>query len=118
MRRPWSEEPLEDHHIFPRDWLGNNRDQTDDKQLWNALRDSVLNRVFVSKKANSDAKAQTPPSYLAKLTAEERRTLQIPESFLGPLATPIKSSAFIAFLQDRYKLIKEDLIEHVRRNVM
>lgn len=111
------EELLEDHHIFPRDWLANNRDQTDEKQLWNALRDSVLNRVLVSKKANSDAKALTPPSYLAKLTAEERRTLQIPESFLGPLATPIKSSAFIAFLQDRYKLIKEDLIEHVRRNV-
>jgi hypothetical protein len=24
----------EDHHIFPRDWLQNNRDQTKDKQVW------------------------------------------------------------------------------------
>ena len=27
-------EAQEDHHIFPRDRLSNNRDQTEDKQLW------------------------------------------------------------------------------------
>ena len=111
-------EPLEDHHLFPRDWLGNNRDPSEDKQLWASLRDSVLNRVFVSKKANAEAKAQTPPNYLCKLTAAERRELQVPESFLGPLATPIKSDAFSAYLRDRYDMIRADFIEHVRQSLV
>jgi hypothetical protein len=90
--------------------LGNNRDQKEDKQLWASLRDSVLNRIFVSGKANADARAQTPPNYLCKLTAEERRELQIPESFLGPLVTPIKSDAFSSYLRSRYDLIRADFI--------
>jgi hypothetical protein len=73
----------------------------------------VLNRIFVSKKANTDAKAQIPPNYLCKLTAEERRWLQIPESFLGPLATPIKADAFSAYLHD-YDFIRQDFIDHIR----
>jgi hypothetical protein len=108
---------MEDHHLFPRDWLANNRDPGEDKQLWASLRDSVLNRIFVSKDANDLAKAQVPPNYLYLLTAQERRVLQIPESFLGPLATPIASDAFAAYLRDRYDLIKEDFIDHVRRSV-
>lgn len=111
-------EPQEDHHIFPRDWLTNNREPSEDKQLWNALRDSVLNRIFVSKEANSQAKAQTPPNYLNKLTADERRQLEIPESFLGPLATPIKSDAFVAYMKERYELIRTDFIHHVRKNLL
>jgi hypothetical protein len=82
-----------------------------------ALRDSVLNRVFVSRKANSDARAQTPPSYLSKLTASERRQLQIPESFLGPLKTPIAAEEFSAFLKDRYALIRDDFIDSVRQGL-
>lgn len=110
-------ETQEDHHIFPRDWLLNNRVQAEDKQVWAALRDSVLNRIFVSRKANSDARAQTPPSYLGKLTAQERRQLQIPETFLGPLKTPITSEAFGAFLKDRYELIRTDFIDYVRQSL-
>ena len=110
-------ETQEDHHIFPKDWLNNNRDRNEDKQMWASLRDSVLNRIFVSKEANSIAKAQTPPNYLSRLTAEERRQLQIPETFLGPLETPIKSDAFSAFLRERYDLIKVDFLEYVRQNI-
>jgi hypothetical protein len=110
-------ETQEDHHIFPRDWLLNNRDQTEDKQTWAALRDSVLNRTFVSRKANLDARAQIPPSYLGKLTAAERRQLQIPESFLGPLKAPITGEAFSAFLKDRYELTRRDFVDHVRQSL-
>jgi hypothetical protein len=108
---------LEDHHLFPRDWLSNNRDPGEDKQLWASLRDSVLNRIFVSEKANADARAQTPPNYLTKLTQPQRRVLQIPESFLGPLATPIQSAAFTAFLKERYDFFKTDFIDYVRQNL-
>jgi hypothetical protein len=66
---------------------------------------------------NADARAQTPPSYLIKLTAEQRRVLQIPESFLGPLETPIKSEAFSAFLKNRYDLMKEGFVGSVRDNL-
>jgi hypothetical protein len=110
-------ETQEDHHIFPRDWLQNNRNQTEDKQVWAALRDSILNRVYVSRKANSDARAQTPPSYLIELTAEESRQLQIPESFRGPLKTPIAAEEFSTFLKDRYDLMREDFIGSVRRGL-
>jgi hypothetical protein len=108
----------EDHHIFPKDWLANNRVQSEDKQLWSSLRDSVLNRMYVSAKANDDAKAQTPPNYLNKLTAGERRVLQIPESFLGPLQTPIKSEHFDAFLKSRYDLIRADFVGSVRDSLL
>jgi hypothetical protein len=107
----------EDHHIFPREWLLSNRDQTEDKQTWASLRDSVLNRIFVSRQANVDARAQTPPNYLGKLTAAERRQLQIPESFLGPLTTPITGEAFSAFLKDRYEITKQDFIDYVRQGL-
>ncbi len=110
-------ETQEDHHIFPRDWLLNNRDQTEDKQTWAALRDSVLNRIFVSRKANLDARAQTPPSYLGKLTATERRQLQIPESFLGPLETPITGEVFSAFLKNRYEMTRQDFIDYIRQGL-
>ena len=110
-------ETKEDHHIFAKDWLNSNRDLNEDKQLWASLRDSVLNRIFVSKDANASVKAQTPPSYLARLTPEDRRVLQIPESFMGPLATPIKSEKFTAFLKDRYDLMKIDFIDYVRQNI-
>jgi hypothetical protein len=117
-RSPTATDTLEDHHLFPRDWLVDNRDHSEDKQLWASLRDSVLNRIFVSKQANAEAKAQTPPNYLGKLTAEERRWLQIPESFLGPLEIPIKADIFGAFLRDRYDLIRQDFIDHVRKAML
>lgn len=109
------EEVFEDHHLFPKDWLSNNREATEDKQTWISLRDSVLNRIFVTKQANQEAKAQTPPNYLAKLSEQERRCLQIPDSFLGPLATPIQSEAFSKFLKDRYDLMRSDYIAYVRK---
>jgi hypothetical protein len=49
LRKRDTTKTLEDHHLFPRDWLHNNRDQAEEKQLWASLRDSVLNRIFVSK---------------------------------------------------------------------
>lgn len=107
-------EPMEDHHIFPKDWINNNRAPNEDKTTWTALRDSVLNRIFVSKDANLDARAKTPPSYLAQLTKTERRILQIPESFIEPLTTPITLEVFSRLLNDRYDLLREDFIEHVK----
>lgn len=104
---------MEDHHIFPKEWLNDNRDNSTDRQLWSALRDSVLNRIFVSKQANLDASAQTPPNYLNKLTQQERRTLQIPESFLGPLPTPIKFQQFADLLRERYEMIRQDFVDYV-----
>ena len=75
---------MEDHHLFPRDWLGNNRDPQKTSRFGRPCGTLILNRIFVSKEANEKAKAQVPPNYLCQLTAEERRVLQIPESFLAP----------------------------------
>jgi hypothetical protein len=63
-------------------------------------------------------RAQTPPNYLCRLTAEERRRLQVSESFLGPLGTPIKRDAFSAYLRDRYDMIRADFINHVRQSLV
>lgn len=106
--------PMEDHHIFPKDWIMNNRSQTEDKATWNNLRDSVLNRIFVSRQANLDAKAKTPPSYLAGMTIQERRVLQLPESFIQPLPSPITQEAFSQLLKDRYDLLRTDFFDHVK----
>jgi hypothetical protein len=71
----------------------------------------------VSEKANDEARAQTPPNYLGKVTIEQRRILQIPESFLGPLQTAIKSDAFSRFLKERYDMVREDFVGYVRQHL-
>lgn len=108
-----SDGPLEDHHLFPKDWINNNKDGSSDKMQWITLRDSVLNRILVSGTANSEAKAQTPPLYLGKLTPSQRRKLQIPESFMGPIPTPIPYDAIKAILKDRYELMRNDFLDHI-----
>lgn len=108
---------LEDHHVFPKDWINNNRAPKEDKATWNSLRDSVLNRMFVSAEANDRAKAQTPPSYLSKLTKAERRILQIPESFITPLTIPITLEAFTLLLKQRYDMFRADFIDYVKANL-
>lgn len=107
-------EQMEDHHIFPKDWINNNRNSAEDKAVWNSMRDSVLNRIFVSKPANLEAKAKTPPVYLASMTATERRLLQLPESFTNNLTTPITQEVFSQLLKDRYELIRQDFLDYVK----
>lgn len=115
VRSPQTE--LEDHHIFPKDWLSNNQSPEVNKAEWRTLRDSVLNRILVSKEANRDAKAKVPPVYLNQLSKPERRTLQIPEEFLGPLPTPIPFQDFNSYLNARYLLMKGDFIQCVKENL-
>lgn len=78
------------------------------------MRDSVLNRIFVSKPANLEAKAKTPPVYLASMTVTERRLLQLPESFTDNLTTPITQDVFSQLLKDRYELIRQDFLDYVK----
>lgn len=104
---------IEDHHLFPKDWVMNNREAGEDKATWVALRDSVLNRILVSYEANRQVGASSPPSYLGNLTKEQKQKLQIPDSFTEPISTPLKKSVFEGLLKDRYKLLRKDFIDHV-----
>lgn len=108
---------LEDHHIFPKDWLSNNQSPDVNKGDWRTLRDSALNRILVSKTANREAKAKVPPVYLQQISQTERRVLQIPEEFLGPLPTPIPFDHFSAYLCARYELFKSDFLAAVAKGL-
>lgn len=105
---------LEDHHIFPKDWINSNRVQSESKEGWNSVRDSILNRMLVSKEANQSIRAQSPPTYLKDLSEVNRHLLQIPDSFVEPIVTPISLDDFKGHLSNRYELIRADFLDKVK----
>jgi hypothetical protein len=110
-------ERMEDHHVFPKDWILRNGSDEIDQGQWKALRDSVLNRVFVSEEANRKADTTAPPNYLKDLTKNDRILLQIPDSFLEPLEVPISPTVFSSLLNDRYEMVKADFLAFVQEGL-
>ena len=108
---------LEDHHLFPRDWINNNRAQTNSDSEWQALQNSILNRIMVTKDANRTARAQVPPNYLGQIGVEDRRVLQIPDCFLGPLSTPISFHEISGYMEQRYNMVRNDMINEFRQSI-
>ena len=110
-------EQLEDHHLFPTDWIRNNKSDEPGDDQWRSLSNCVLNRVLVCRKANAEARAQVPPKYLNSMTPASRRKLQIPESFMGPLSTPIQYDHLMEYMRDRYALIRSDMLTQLEQAI-
>ena len=101
---------VDDHHIFPRDYLENHKGV--EKKT---LRDCVLNRTLINRTTNQMISNKAPSVYLAELN-EVRDSASILASHLIPIGenSPLFSNDYEEFLKQRSALIVAEL-ERVTR---
>ncbi len=87
---------VDDHHIFPKDYLGDSVSAT--------LRDCVLNRTLIDRKTNQSIKARPPSQYMAEIRAKRKSTFdRLLASHLLPTgeSSPLLNDNFDGFLDWR-----------------
>lgn len=104
---------LDDHHIFPRDFL---KKALKDSDLDTEIEiDSVVNRCLIPKLANLKASNKAPSVYLAELTKRNTHLADALRRHLVPveLISGDYDDIYDIFLEDRGKNIMAALTEHV-----
>ncbi len=95
---------VDDHHIFPKDYLGGSVSAT--------VRDCVLNRTLIDRKTNQSIKARPPSEYMAEIRAGRRSTFdRLLKSHLLPTgeSSPLLNDDFDAFLDWRQDAIWKEI---------
>lgn len=95
---------VDDHHIFPRDFLSSS--------VPAALRDCVLNRTLIDRKTNQSIKARAPSDYMAEIRSKRPGTFQrLLESHLLPSneVSPLLKDDFDGFLTWRQDAIWSEI---------
>lgn len=95
---------LEDHHIFPKDYLKKNLKDVSDK-----LMDCVLNRTLIPKITNIKIGAKKPSIYLQEIAKENGKLINSLGAHLIPqeLMNGKFDDAYEIFLEERANLILE-----------
>lgn len=108
---------LEDHHIYPKDWIRNNIIPSTDAGYKN-YSNSILNKVLVSKEANNlGAGAQAPYLYLTSddYLENDRKNLCIPNNFTLNTEIPTTRYEYKEMLKLRYDLINDSVQKHIKK---
>lgn len=96
--------PVDDHHIFPRAFLNEQR-------VAPALRDCVVNRTYIDRLTNRRLKGRAPSEYFSELRDKHgaKETDEVLRSHLIPAGTesPILNDDFNEFLRMREKALME-----------
>lgn len=105
---------IEDHHIYPKQWFGNNIPGIAQHQV--DLKNTILNRVIVSITANRNAVNQgagnaSPYAYLNNYNFNNLNEFLIPESFR--LNNPTSINDLIQMYHDRYLLMRTKIYESI-----
>lgn len=104
------EEQIEDHHIFPQDYLNRQK-----PPVSATLRDCVLNRTLIDKDTNIRISNRPPSDYLTEVEAclaASDMTSVLASHLLGTsLDSALRGNDFECFLQERQDL----LALHIRR---
>lgn len=104
------EEKIDDHHVFPRGYLGEAVDGATA-----TLRDCILNRTLIDKKTNIRIGKKAPSAYLAEIAAEigEPKLQDVLGSHLLP-ASPLRQDRFFDFLDARQEALARKIEEVTR----
>jgi hypothetical protein len=104
------EKKIEDHHVFPQEYLAEQR-----PDVGVIERDCVLNRTLIDKKTNGSIWKKAPSTYLGEIELvssanQLRRTL---EAHLLPAGegSSLRQDRFDEFLEERQKLIGHQIQE-------
>lgn len=103
---------LEDHHIFPKDYL--HKQYKDDESV-SELVDSVINRTLIPKITNIKIGKSTPSKYLQQLKSENPDLERCLSSHLIPdrLMSGFYDKDYLNFLEERAKAIFSLIQAHV-----
>jgi hypothetical protein len=102
---------LEDHHIFPKDYLKKNQNLIGATMDGQILTDCVVNRTLIPKLTNIKVSNKSPSKYIRELSAKNPNIRLALESHLIPenIITGDYDELYQIFLDDRAKLIVDAL---------
>lgn len=108
---------LEDHHIFPKDYLRRNPTLIESSLDGQVLIDCVANRTLIPKLTNIRVSSKAPSVYLGVLSGKNPNISAALESHLIPpdLVTGAYDELYLLFLEDRARLIVQGINELVMR---
>ncbi len=103
-----TKERIEDHHVFPRDYIGSSMPEVTD-----TLRDCVLNRTLIDKSTNASIRNRPPALYLGEVRASlgDQNFNRLLSTHLLPAGegSPLLRNDFERFLEIRQQLISEKI---------
>lgn len=110
----WSTSNLEDHHIFPKDYL-NKRAEKGDESITPVLVECVVNRTLIPKLTNIKVSNKPPSEYLEIVRKKNPKLDDALQRHLIPkaLGSGDYDDLFQIFLDDRAKLLQQAIGTHV-----
>jgi hypothetical protein len=104
---------LEDHHIFPKAYLGQQKGDND-KPLPNDLVNTILNRTLISAQANRRISKSRPSDYLSKLVPDGRLAEIMDSHFInaGALAA-MQADDYETFLRSRERALLTEMAARI-----
>jgi hypothetical protein len=107
---------LEDHHIFPKDYLRKNPTLIDSVVDGGVLIDCVINRTLIPKITNVKVSNKPPSIYINQLSAKNPNITLALSSHLIPISivSGEYDELYQIFLEDRAKMI----VDHMRSTVL
>jgi hypothetical protein len=111
----WMTGNLEDHHIFPKDYLAKHAIKTADDTLTPVLIDCVVNRTLIPKLTNIKVSNKPPSKYLGEIRGENGKLEHALDRHLIPreLESGEYDDLYALFLDDRAKLFLAAIKTHV-----
>jgi len=102
---------LEDHHIFPKDYLRQADKEIEDQEV-----DCVLNRTLIPKIPNIKYSNRAPSDYLADVVQKNPKLIETLLTHLvpGDLLNGAYDDLYDVFLDDRAKLVFDAFCQQVR----
>ena len=102
---------LEDHHIFPKDYLKKHNEKIETAIDWQILTDCVVNRTLIPKLTNIKVSNKSPSRYIRELSAKNPNIKLALDSHLIPesIMSGDYDELYQIFLDDRAKLIVDAL---------
>ena len=102
---------IENHHIFPRSQLYDNRYESSDSRH-SQLVNEIANRVFITSEANKDFFTELPESYLGRVEREFPGELE--KQFIPRNKHLWKIENYEDFLMERRRLIAEGINDFIK----
>ena len=108
---------LEDHHIFPKDYLHKSRGLFEEGVDIQILMDCVVNRILIPKLTNVRVSNKNPSVYLAELSKKNSAIREALTSHLIPedILSGIYDTSYLKFLEYRGGKIAEEIEQKVVR---
>ena len=105
---------LDDHHIIPQNHFNIGIDFNHDKDLKEQYKNTILNRIYISKETNLATKECEPHIYLQNIDSKAMENLFIPSEYKDNSKFPHTIESLENLYKLRYELIKKSILKTVK----